>query len=330
MNSVYGLVGVLLLLLLVFVGVGGANLHFLFGAIIPYIAVTLFIVGIVYRVLKWACSPVPFRIPTTSGQQKSLPWIKASKLDNPSSTAGVIGRMALEVLLFRSLFKNTKAILKKGPKLVYGSSQWLWLGALAFHWSFLYIFIRHYRYFAEPIPGIILQMQSLDGFFQIGVPVIYLSNLIILAALSFLFIRRIINQQVKYISLPADFFPLFLLLGIVISGILMRHFYKVDVVEVKNLAMGLLSFNPVVSDTIGIMFFIHLFFVSVLIGYFPFSKLLHMPGIFMSPTRNLANNNRMKRHVNPWDYPVKVHTYDEWEDEFRDKMKAAGLPVEKE
>ena len=330
MNSVYGLVGVLLLLLLVFVGVGGANLHFLFGAIIPYVAVALFIIGIVYRVLKWARSPVPFRIPTTSGQQKSLPWIKASKLDNPSSTAGVIGRMALEVLLFRSLFKNTKAILKKGPKLVYGSSQWLWLGALAFHWSFLYIFIRHYRYFAEPIPGIILQMQSLDGFFQIGVPVIYLSNLIILAALSFLFIRRIINQQVKYISLPADFFPLFLLFGIVISGILMRHFYKVDVVEVKNLAMGLLSFNPVVSDTIGIMFFIHLFFVSVLIGYFPFSKLLHMPGIFMSPTRNLANNNRMKRHVNPWDYPVKVHTYDEWEDEFRDKMKAAGLPVEKE
>ena len=259
MNSVYGLVGVLLLLLLVFVGVGGANLHFLFGAIIPYVAVALFIIGIVYRVLKWARSPVPFRIPTTSGQQKSLPWIKASKLDNPSSTAGVIGRMALEVLLFRSLFKNTKAILKKGPKLVYGSSQWLWLGALAFHWSFLYIFIRHYRYFAEPIPGIILQMQSLDGFFQIGVPVIYLSNLIILAALSFLFIRRIINQQVKYISLPADFFPLFLLFGIVISGILMRHFYKVDVVEVKNLAMGLLSFNPVVSDTIGIMFFIHLF-----------------------------------------------------------------------
>jgi hypothetical protein len=33
--------------------------------------------------------------------------------------------------------------------------------------------------------------------------------------------------------------------------------------------------------------------------------------------------------VNPWNYPVKVHTYEEWEDEFRDKMKAAGLPVER-
>jgi hypothetical protein len=55
-----------------------------------------------------------------------------------------------------------------------------------------------------------------------------------------------------------------------------------------------------------------------------------MPGIFLSPTRNLANNNRRVRHLNPWDYPVKVHTYEEWEDEFREKMRAAGLPLEKE
>jgi hypothetical protein len=38
----------------------------------------------------------------------------------------------------------------------------------------------------------------------------------------------------------------------------------------------------------------------------------------------------MVRHVNPWNYPVKVHTYEEYEDDFRVKMKNAGLPVEKE
>jgi hypothetical protein len=38
----------------------------------------------------------------------------------------------------------------------------------------------------------------------------------------------------------------------------------------------------------------------------------------------------MRRHINPWDYPVKVHTYEEWEDEFRPMMKAAGMPLEKE
>jgi nitrate reductase gamma subunit len=57
---------------------------------------------------------------------------------------------------------------------------------------------------------------------------------------------------------------------------------------------------------------------------------MHMGGIFLSPTRNLANNNRMRRHVNPWNYEVKTHTYEEYEDEFRPVMIAAGLPVEKE
>jgi hypothetical protein len=38
----------------------------------------------------------------------------------------------------------------------------------------------------------------------------------------------------------------------------------------------------------------------------------------------------MRRHINPWNAPVKVHTYAEYEDEFRAKMKAVGLPVEKE
>jgi hypothetical protein len=66
----------------------------------------------------------------------------------------------------------------------------------------------------------------------------------------------------------------------------------------------------------------------VLLAYFPFSKLMHAPGIFLSPTRNLAGNNRAKRHVNPWDKPVKVHDYAEWEDEFRDKIRLAGLPLE--
>jgi hypothetical protein len=37
----------------------------------------------------------------------------------------------------------------------------------------------------------------------------------------------------------------------------------------------------------------------------------------------------MHRHVNPWNYPVDVHTYAEYEDDFREKMVEAGLPVDK-
>ena len=148
--------------------------------------------------------------------------------------------------------------------------------------------------------------------------------------MGYLLLRRVLDSRIRYISLPADYFALFLLLGLAVSGILMRYWFKTDIVEVKQLALGLVTFHPVLQAGVGAIFFMHLFLLSALIAYFPFSKLMHMGGVFLSPTRNLANNNRSKRHVNPWDYPVKVHSYQEWEEEFREKITACGLPLEKE
>lgn len=324
------LLAVLALVLVAFVGVKAAGMSYLFGVTVPYLAFVLFLGGFTYRVLKWARSPVPFRIPTTSGQQKSLPWVKQNKLDNPSTKLATVGRMALEVLLFRSLFKNTKMEFLDGPKITYQWEKWLWLAGLAFHYSFFVIVIRHLRFFTEPVPGFVHLTESLDGFLQVGLPGLYLTDLVFLAAVTYLFIRRVIIPQVRYISLPADYFPLFLLLGLGITGVLMRYFWKVDIIKVKELAMSLATLRPAVPEGIGVLFFIHLFLVCTLIAYFPFSKLMHLGGIFLSPTRNLPNDSRIRRHVNPWNYPVKVHTYEEYEDDFREKMIEAGLPVEKE
>jgi len=331
-NSILvSLIAVLALVLLAFVGVEVANLHLLFGVVVPYLALAVFIGGIVYRVVRWARSPVPFRIPTTCGQQKSHSWIKANNFESPYNTFGVIGRMALEVLFFRSLFRNTKVELRDGPRIVYGSDKLLWLVGLAFHYSFLMIVLRHLRFFSgSDVPFFIAALEGLDGLFQLGLPTLYLTDAVILGAATVLFLRRVVIPQVRYISLPADYFPLFLILGIAVTGCLMRYIFRVDVVGAKELAMGLVSFNPAIPEGIGATFYIHLFLVSALLAYFPLSKLMHMGGVFLSPTRNLANTNRIQRHVNPWDYEVKVHTYEEYEDEFREKMKAAGLPVEKE
>jgi len=327
MNIWYSLIITGLLFLISLLGVNNPTV---FGIVIPYIAISVFILGVIYRVVIWAKSPVPFRIPTTAGQQKSLSWIKANNLESPHNIWGVVGRMFLEILFFRSLFKNTKVELREGPHITYGSDKFLWIGAMAFHWCFLIIFLRHFRFFTEPVLGFVIWLQTIDGLFDIAVPTLYLTTAIIVPALLYLLGRRILNLQVRYISLVADYFALFLILGVVFSGIWMRYFDKVDIVKVKELAMGLFSFNAHVPDGIGSIFFIHLFFVSILIMYFPFSKLMHMAGVFFSPTRNLANNNRMKRHINPWNPDVKVHTYQEYEDEFRDKIKEAGLPLEKE
>jgi len=318
------------LILLAYIGVGAAHLNYLFGVVIPYAAIAVFIIGIIYRVLQWAARPVPFRIPTTAGQQKSLPWVKQNKIDNPSSALGVIVRMAFEVLLFRSLFRNTRSELTGGPKLSYASAKWLWMAGLAFHWTFLIILVRHLRLFLEPVPSSIKIVESLDSFFQVGAPLLYLTDVIFLLAVTYLLLRRLFIPILRYISLPADYFPLFLIIGIGATGVLTRYFFKVNVVGVKELTMGLVTLSPKIPEGIGVLFYIHLFLVSMLFAYFPFSKLMHMAGVFLSPTRNLANTNRMEMHVNPWNYPVKVHTYDEYEEDYREFMKDAGIPVEKE
>jgi len=330
MSAFYALLAVAILVLFVFIGVWGLGLYSLFAVIIPYAAIATFIVGFIYRVLKWARAPVPFHIPTVCGQQKSLPWIKSNNIESPSSTAGVITRMALEVLLFRSLFRNERAEVKRAEKLVYGGNKYLWLGGLAFHWSLLIILFRHSRFLLEPVPSVVLFVQNLDGIFQLAVPTLYITDFVILVALTYLFFRRVIYPQIRYISLPSDYFAVLLIFGVALSGVLMRLFFKVDIVAVKELALGVLSFHPVIPEGIGLPFYIHLFLISTLLVYFPFSKIMHSAGIFLSPTRNLKNNSRMQRHVNPWDYPVKVHTYEEWEDEFREKIKGVGLPLEKE
>ncbi|MEW6348193.1 MAG: sulfate reduction electron transfer complex DsrMKJOP subunit DsrM [Thermodesulfobacteriota bacterium] len=324
------LFAVIFLCLVSLLGVQTVGLRTLFGVVIPYAALAIFVLGFIYRMAKWASSSVPFRIPSTCGQQKTLPWIKQAKFDNPSTGFQTLVRMLLEVLLFRSLFRNTKAEVRDLRHVAYGSAKWLWLAGILFHYSFLTIVVRHIRFFTEPEPYLVNLIATLDGIFEIAVPTIFLTDIALLAAATYLFLRRVVIPNLRYISLPADYFPLLLILAIAISGVLMRNVYKVDLLTVKQLALGLVAFHPAVPDGIGAIFFVHLFLVCCLLAYFPFSKLMHLGGVFLSPTRNMANNNRAVRHINPWDPQVKFHTYEEYEDDFRVKMKEAGIPVDKE
>jgi len=293
---------------------------------VPYAALAIMLAGFCYRVVKWAWSPVPFRIPTTCGQQKSLPWIRAASVDNPSTARGALVRMGLEILLFRSLFRNSRAELHD-KRYLFGESKLLWLGALAFHWSLLWILVRHLRFFIQPVPAFVSVIASLDGFFQVGTPELYITDVFVVCAGLYLLLRRWSDPLVRYVSQLADYFALLLLLCIAGSGILMRYYARVDLVAVKRLALGLATFHPIVPAGLSVVFLIHLVLVCILAVYLPFGKLMHMGGAFLSPTRNLANNSRIKRHINPWNYPVKTHTYAEWEEEFRDKIKAAGIPL---
>ena len=276
-----------------------AGFQSLLGVALPLLAAVVFVCGIIWRITCWwAKSPVPFAIPTTGGQERSLDWIKPNRLDTPMSNAAVVGRMILEVLLFRSLFRNTSAeVSSVGPRVTYFSSKWLWVFALTFHYCFLVIFIRHFRFFIEPVPVCLTWLEFFDGIMQVGVPRLFMTDM----------------------------------LGIIGTGICMRYFDKVDIAQAKVFIMGILHFTPQSAVGLNPLFFTHVALVSVLLIYFPFSKLMHMGGIFMSPTRNMRCNTREVRHVNPWNNPnAPYRTYAEYEDDFRDLMAEAGLPLEKQ
>jgi nitrate reductase gamma subunit len=332
------LIAVIILFLIAYLGAQLTALQYVFGVVIPYLALITFVGGFAARVIGWSRSTVPFSIPTTGGQQKSLPWIRHAQFDSPATKWQVVVRMALEILTFRSLFRNTRMKLVESGRLSYQLEIFLWVGALAFHYAFLVVLIRHLRFFIEPVPYLVQLVENVDSFFrveiiypdfQFGLPNVYISGFILLAAVSYLLLRRLFIRPVKFISIASDYFPLFLIFGIALSGIFMRYVTKTDVTAVKELALGLVTFRPTIPEGISAVFFVHIFFVSILLAYFPFSKLMHLGGIFLSPTRNLTTDTRTKRHINPWNYPVPVHTYEEYEDEFRDKMIEAGLPVEK-
>jgi len=335
MNALYSFFAVLALIVIAMFGAGAMGWHTLFGVLIPYAAILIFFGGIIAKVIGWARTPVPFKIPTTAGQQQSLPWIKQDKVENPSTKSGVIMRMALEVLLFRSLFRNLAAEKYNSEKGVdavigYASSKWLWVFALMFHYSFLIIFLRHFRLFSQPVPAFVGPLEFFDGLLQIGLPTLYITDALIVAGATLLLLRRLVIPQMRYLSLAADYFPLLLILSIAITGILMRYFAKTDVTAVQELAVSFFALSPSVPEGLSTTFYVHLFLVSVLLMYFPFSKLMHMPGVFMSPTRNTVNDTRIRYHANPWNRAdVKAHTYEAYEDEFREKMAEAGLPLDK-
>ncbi len=277
----------------------------LFGVLIPYVAVAVFVVGVIYRIVNWANSAVPLKITTTSGQAHSLPFIKRTiydRFDSPYTKWETVVRMFLEIFLFRSLLKNTRYYLDRQAQ---KDARWLWLFAILFHYSLLLVLIRHSRFFLQPVPDFVEMLSNVEAFKGVFIPSVYVSGVAIVVALAMLWLRRILLSRERTLSLPSDHFALILLLAITVSGNVMRYFFKADLELVKELIMNLMVFNvakaAAIADQIEPIFYVHFLLACLLLAYFPFSKLMHAGGVFFSPTRNMPNDNRFRRHVNPWD-----------------------------
>jgi nitrate reductase gamma subunit len=192
----------------------------------------------------------------------------------PVNTSGVVFRMAREVVLFESLFK---------------SNLWIWSLGWLFHASLVLVLLRHFRYFIEPVWGWVAFIQPFGKY----------AGITMALGLAGLWARRLFVERIRYISAPSDHLMLVLLIAIALSGLSMTFFAHTDVVAVKGFFLGLgnLSWQELPP---GSGLYAHLLMVAVLLLIFPFSKLLHAPGVFFSPSRNQPDNPREKRHIAAW------------------------------
>lgn len=225
-------------------------------------AFLVLIVGVGRRIYIYATTPAPLKIPTTPA---------------PVTQTGVVLRMFREVVFFESLFKSTK---------------WTWLFSWMFHFGLLLVLMRHLRYFIDPdnIFWPIIELVQPFGMY---------AGFAMVAGLLGLWSRRFLVDRVRYISALSDHMMLALLVFIGASGLTMKFISHTDIVAVKSFFSNLFTFGWGALPTDGPLL-VHLSLVAILMLIFPFSKLLHVPGIFFSPTRNQVDNPREKRHQAEW------------------------------
>ncbi len=231
-------------------------------ALLFYAATVILLVGLIHKIVQYWRAPSPLKIPITPA---------------PTTRTGLVFRLAGELFLFESLFRSDK---------------WTWMFGWLFHVGLVLVAIRHLRYFTEPVWGWVVLLQPL-GIYGCWMMV---------AGLIGLWGRRLLVDRIRYITKPSDHLMLASLLGIVGSGVLMTFVSYTDIIAVKIFFLGLLRLDlahlQILPADVGL--YVHLLLVVALMIVFPFSKLLHAPGLFFSSSRNQVDNPRERRHLAPW------------------------------
>jgi nitrate reductase gamma subunit len=220
------------------------------GEVLPYITLIVFLSGITHKILKW----------TKAAQGKMTLYPAASTPGEKWK------RIVKEILIFENLFKGNKP---------------LWAGTWVFHISLVLILIGHVRVVTDfPLLWQVLGMGKKDVD-TLSTTLGGAAGLVILIMGIYLLFRRWAVQRVREISDKDDYFTLALILGIIITGDIMRFVTHFDLAQSREYFVALFTFKSVAVPG-DPAFLLHFFLGQLLIIYIPFSKFLHIPGTFYS------------------------------------------------
>jgi len=222
---------------------------FLIGGIFPYLAATVFLIGVVSRLRAWRRVPQPGLMTVY-----------------PTKGSGM-AELAKEALFFPSLFRGDRT---------------LWLLSWSFHVALALALIGHLRVVTALLDrGLATVGVSSSGIAAMSAIAGGGAGIVLLVTVMTLLARRLLVARVREVSTPPDFLALLLLIAVITTGNVMRfggtHF---GLAETRVWAVSLLTFSPVVPANPA--FLLHAFFAELTILYVAFSKLMHFGGFFFT------------------------------------------------
>ena len=223
----------------------------LIGQIMPFVTLAVLLVGLLYRLHRWQKAAV--------GNIALFPAA--------SSRGGLFKKVLGEIVFFSSFRKEDQA---------------LWWRTWVFHGCLLLILLGHTRLITDwPLRVLLgLSAESVHAISAWGGGI---CGVVALVTCVLLLNRRFGLPRVREISTGEDYYVLFLLLFILITGNTLRFLTHFDIAVTQTYFATLFSTSAtqVPHDP---LFLLHYFLVQLLLIYLPFGKFLHIPGIFYSKT----------------------------------------------
>lgn len=225
------------------------GLGYFVGVILPPITLLVFFGGLGYRLFEW----------------RKLAMPKMTLYPAPESGADTFWGVLRATFFSPSLFK---------------ADRFLWAGAWVFHAALVLILIGHVRVGTDlPALWAALGINADTMSAIVGTT----AGIIILLAILLLTYRRFGIPRVQEITQAGDYLALILLLAVILSGNAMRFQGHFDLNLTREYFAGLTRFQAPIPPLNG-WFLAHFLLGQALFLYLPFSKLLHLGGIFFTQT----------------------------------------------